>query len=190
MGKLTSQLFNPGAISKLPKLLCNSKLLLPSASYNDVYEIPYSYLRSNGYKAIVFDKDNTLSIPYDYNIQSRQHKALYKAKHSFSFQKRGESDLLNIAIFSNTIGYLRYQNKKDVNNSNILNTFYYNMPSNWETLDTSKKKEFIQHKISNIRANFRNKTQQTNTLSYFQYPIVIHAQPVRFFYNLYLQIIF
>jgi len=62
------QSLNMDAIRSLWRAFTNPSLLVPHMQCLNVGEVPFEQLRAAGIKAIVFDKDNTLTAPYSLKI--------------------------------------------------------------------------------------------------------------------------
>jgi phosphatidylglycerophosphatase GEP4 len=58
------QFFNLNAILSFSHALRNRQLLVPSLSCGSVRSVPFAELKSSGYTGVIFDKDNTLTLPY------------------------------------------------------------------------------------------------------------------------------
>ncbi|KAJ3178532.1 hypothetical protein HDU85_005139 [Gaertneriomyces sp. JEL0708] len=64
------QSFNGSSLAFLPRVLLNPSLLIPHVTVPSVNYINFPALRASGIKAVVFDKDNTLTAPYVDTIHS------------------------------------------------------------------------------------------------------------------------
>ena len=58
------QSLNFGGITTFFKLLTRPKLFLPHLILDDIRKVDFKLLKDSGFKAVVFDKDNTLTAPY------------------------------------------------------------------------------------------------------------------------------
>lgn len=66
MNAKSGQYFNLQAIKLLLiSLLTNRKLFNPHVRAKSVKNIDYKKLRESGIRYVIFDKDNTLTLPYD-----------------------------------------------------------------------------------------------------------------------------
>ncbi|KAI9906890.1 hypothetical protein PsorP6_004164 [Peronosclerospora sorghi] len=74
------------------------QLLLPHLSVNDITEIPFQTLRDRGFRGVIIDKDNTLTVPHQLEIVPRLKPALLECRRVF-----GDS---GVVIFSNSAGSL------------------------------------------------------------------------------------
>jgi hypothetical protein len=159
-------LVNVSAIKKLPELIFNPKLIKPKEEYNNVSEIPFDSLKRQGFRGLIFDKDNTLTLPYHYPLTNTSVKGLIKALHAFPKS--------NIALFSNTIGYSKYQSKLD--KLEIRYNQYYFIPNEWKDILKEEKLKLIGDKIT-----LRRNITIPNLLKpkFFQIPTIHHLKPVR-----------
>ncbi|TMW60636.1 hypothetical protein Poli38472_000678 [Pythium oligandrum] len=71
------------------------ELLLPQLSVRDLNEVSFQSLRDRGFKGVVFDKDNTLTIPHHHEIAPHLQRSFEECKRVF-----GD----NVLIFSNSAG--------------------------------------------------------------------------------------
>ncbi|OQR83508.1 hypothetical protein ACHHYP_14616 [Achlya hypogyna] len=72
------------------------KLLVPHLSVKDINEIPFAKLQALGFKGVVFDKDNTLTVPYKHQIVDRVQGAVTECQTVFGYDR--------VVIFSNSAG--------------------------------------------------------------------------------------
>ncbi|KAL3673514.1 hypothetical protein V7S43_001222 [Phytophthora oleae] len=72
------------------------QLLLPQLSVKDVTEVPFQTLRDRGFRGIIFDKDNTLTVPHKLEITPHLESSLAECRRVF-----GDS---GVVIFSNSAG--------------------------------------------------------------------------------------
>ena len=68
----------------------------PHYSVKDISEIDWSALKSNGIKYVVFDKDNTLTIPYESKFYPDIQSSIDECKSVYDYN--------NIVILSNSAG--------------------------------------------------------------------------------------
>ncbi|KAL3945106.1 MAG: hypothetical protein SGBAC_000835 [Bacillariaceae sp.] len=93
------QSLNTKALLTLASVIRRPSLLVPHVSLDNVSQLNYSALKENcGIRAVVFDKDNTLTAPYGMVIHPDASRGLEDAKAVF-----GSS---NVAIMSNSAGTL------------------------------------------------------------------------------------
>jgi len=91
------QSINTKALATLAYILRHPALIIPHLSVNNVSELNYRAMKdSAGIRAIVFDKDNTLTAPYDYDLHPSVEKGLASAIETFGSE--------NVAIMSNSAG--------------------------------------------------------------------------------------
>lgn len=90
------QRFNFGAIAFSAKVLAkNQHLALPHVSVPDIRHIDWVELHRRGFKGVVFDKDNTLTVPYSLTLWGPLGSSLEQCKSVFG---------PDIAVFSNSAG--------------------------------------------------------------------------------------
>ncbi|CAG8604010.1 13421_t:CDS:2 [Ambispora gerdemannii] len=87
--------------------LRNPRLLVPHVFVNDIREIDFVQLKKAGVRAVAFDKDNTLTAPYQDSLHPLYEKAWESCKENFG------SD--NIVIVSNSAGTPDDQDFKSAN---------------------------------------------------------------------------
>eukprot|EP01132_Coremiostelium_polycephalum_P004082 gene4082-5110_t len=90
------QSFNFEAIKCLGLVIRNRSLIIPHIEVKDIRNIDFKKLYDQGFKAVLFDKDNTITEPYKLEIYEPFKESLNKCKEIF-----GES---NVAIISNSAG--------------------------------------------------------------------------------------
>ncbi|KAF8633371.1 hypothetical protein AX17_004542 [Amanita inopinata Kibby_2008] len=78
------------------QLLVNPRLVLPSLSVKDIRQIDFVALRKAGYRGIVFDKDNCLTLPHKDTVVEEIQEAWNDCRKTF-----GEG---NVLIVSNSAG--------------------------------------------------------------------------------------
>ncbi|GAB4858195.1 Phosphatidylglycerophosphate phosphatase 1, chloroplastic/mitochondrial [Ancistrocladus abbreviatus] len=91
----------------LEGILCSSEVIfkhpnlaLPQATVPDIRWINWAELRRRGFKGVVFDKDNTITLPYLLTLWAPLKPSLQHCKSIF-----GEE---NVAIFSNSAGLYEF----------------------------------------------------------------------------------
>ncbi|KAI9098810.1 mitochondrial PGP phosphatase [Phlyctochytrium arcticum] len=90
------QSFNWAGVSSLGTLLLRPSLLIPHLTVPDVSHINFYALRNAGIRALVFDKDNTLTAPYVDHVHSSLEKSWSKCKKSMGKE--------NLVVVSNSAG--------------------------------------------------------------------------------------
>ena len=91
------QSLNTKALATLAYVLRHPTILVPHVSVANVSELNYRAMKEHaGVKAVVFDKDNTLTAPYGMGVHRDAVKGLESAKEVFGSQ--------NVAIMSNSAG--------------------------------------------------------------------------------------
>ncbi|CAH0489370.1 unnamed protein product [Peronospora farinosa] len=85
-----------GVIEFCRVLTRQPQLLLPQVSVKDVTEVPFQTLRDRGFRGVIFDKDNTLTVPHKLEIASHLESSLAECRRVF-----GDS---SVVIFSNSAG--------------------------------------------------------------------------------------
>ncbi|CAB4273900.1 unnamed protein product [Prunus armeniaca] len=94
------QRFNFGAIARSARVLTKDKhLALPHVSVPDIRYIDWPELHRRGFKGVVFDKDNTLTVPYSLTLWGLLGSSLEQCKSVFG---------PDIAVFSNSAGLYEY----------------------------------------------------------------------------------
>ncbi|PQQ00737.1 uncharacterized protein Pyn_10115 [Prunus yedoensis var. nudiflora] len=94
------QRFNFGAIACSARVLTKDKhLALPHVSVSDIRYIDWPELHRRGFKGVVFDKDNTLTVPYSLTLWGPLGSSLQQCKSVFG---------PDIAVFSNSAGLYEY----------------------------------------------------------------------------------
>ncbi|KAF4376516.1 hypothetical protein F8388_025387 [Cannabis sativa] len=94
------QRFNFGAIVCSARVVLKDRhLALPHVSVPDIRYIDWFELRKRGFKGVVFDKDNTITAPYQLNLWAPLASSLDECKAVFG---------PNIAVFSNSAGLYEY----------------------------------------------------------------------------------
>lgn len=101
------QSINTKALLTLASILRRPSLLSPHVSVANVSQINYGALAENGIAAIVYDKDNTLTAPYDLNIHRAAENGLKEAIRVFGRE--------NVAILSNSAGTRDDRDYRDAN---------------------------------------------------------------------------
>jgi len=91
------QSLNTKALATLAYVLRHPTILVPHVSVANVSELNYRALKERaGIRAVVFDKDNTLTAPYANTIHKDAARGLASAKEIFGVE--------NVAIMSNSAG--------------------------------------------------------------------------------------
>jgi len=93
-----SQSINTKAMLTLvTSVLRRPNLIVPHVSVPTISNVDFSSLRhSCGIRAVIFDKDNTLTGPYQFNVHTKAAWGLEEAKRVFGDQ--------NVAVLSNSAG--------------------------------------------------------------------------------------
>jgi phosphatidylglycerophosphatase GEP4 len=93
------QSLNTKALVTLASVIRRPSLMVPHVSVDNISELNYQAMKERaGIKAVVFDKDNTLTAPYAMEIHPLASEGLQKAKEVFGAE--------NVAIMSNSAGTL------------------------------------------------------------------------------------
>ncbi|KAG2529125.1 hypothetical protein BBO99_00001480 [Phytophthora kernoviae] len=88
---------NLGGVVEFCRVLTHQpQLLLPHISVKDVTEIPFQKLQDRGFRAVIFDKDNTLTVPHRLEIAPHLAGSLAECRRVF-----GDT---GVVIFSNSAG--------------------------------------------------------------------------------------
>ncbi|KAF1775426.1 Mitochondrial PGP phosphatase [Phytophthora cactorum] len=88
---------NLGGVVEFCRVLTRQpQLLLPQLSVKDVTEVPFQALRDRGFRGVIFDKDNTLTVPHKLEIAPHLAPSLAECRRVF-----GDS---GVVIFSNSAG--------------------------------------------------------------------------------------
>jgi len=91
------QSLNTKALATLAYVLRHPTILVPHVSVSNVSELNYRAMKEGaGVRAIIFDKDNTLTAPYGMCVHEDAAKGLESAKEIFGSE--------NVAIMSNSAG--------------------------------------------------------------------------------------
>ncbi|GJU55442.1 haloacid dehalogenase superfamily protein [Tanacetum coccineum] len=77
----------------------NRNWVMPHLSVKDIRSIDWAALKSKGYEGVVFDKDNTLTVPYSLALWGPISESVESCKAVFGS---------NVAVFSNSAGLLEY----------------------------------------------------------------------------------
>ncbi|ETW01985.1 HAD phosphatase, family IIIA, variant 2 [Aphanomyces invadans] len=85
-----------GVSSFIHAVTRSPKLLVPHLSVKDLNDIPFAQLHAMGFKGIVFDKDNTLTVPHAYEIVPHIQDALRNSQRIFGMDR--------VVVFSNSAG--------------------------------------------------------------------------------------
>lgn len=84
-----------GIRSSVSVLLKQQHLALPPVSVRDVTYIDWTELHKRGFKGVVFDKDNTITVPYSFKLWGPLESSIQHCKSVFGN---------NVAVFSNSAG--------------------------------------------------------------------------------------
>ena len=90
------QYWNSAGVAGAVEALRKPSLLLPHLSAPDVSALDFATLKRIGVRAVVFDKDNTLTAPYALNVHQRAAAGLERCLAGFGPE--------NVAILSNSAG--------------------------------------------------------------------------------------
>ena len=99
--RLAWQSLNVAAIRALGKVARRPSLMVPHVRVRSVADIPYADLKARGFKALVFDKDATLTLPYADNAPPSSRVAIEAARAAFGDGR--------VVILSNSIGTPGYE---------------------------------------------------------------------------------
>eukprot|EP00980_Cylindrotheca_fusiformis_P028662 scaffold22634_cov123-Cylindrotheca_fusiformis.AAC.9 len=103
------QSINTKALLTLASVVRRPSLLVPHVSLANISQLNYAALKEQcGIRAVIFDKDNTLTAPYGMSIHPDASRGLEDAKSVF-----GDS---NVAIMSNSAGTLDDPEFEDAKN--------------------------------------------------------------------------
>ncbi|CAN1123102.1 Phosphatidylglycerophosphate phosphatase 1, chloroplastic/mitochondrial [Linum perenne] len=80
-------------------LFKDRNLAIPHVSVPDIRHIDWVELRRRGFKGVVFDKDNTITVPYSLSLWGPLRSSMKQCKSVFGDE---------IAVFSNSAGLLEY----------------------------------------------------------------------------------
>ncbi|XP_058219324.1 phosphatidylglycerophosphate phosphatase 1, chloroplastic/mitochondrial isoform X2 [Rhododendron vialii] len=94
-GALGQRINLEGVVSSVSVLARDRHLALPHVSVPDIRYIDWDELRSKGFRAVVFDKDNTITVPYSLRLWGPLGSSIERCKSVF-----GD----DIAVFSNSAG--------------------------------------------------------------------------------------
>lgn len=84
-----------GITCSVKMLVKDNHLAIPHVSVPDISYIDWDELKSRGFQGVVFDKDNTLTIPYSSNIWGPLGPSFERCKSLFGN---------NVAVLSNSAG--------------------------------------------------------------------------------------
>lgn len=102
------QSINIPALKQLTSILWNPSLAVPTLELNSVDDLNLDFLKKNGVKCVVFDKDNTLSITYVDDLHPTLVAKMAEIRAAFPHA---------IAILSNSVG-----TSNDINFSGAIKT--------------------------------------------------------------------
>lgn len=86
-----------GIVSSVAVVARDRHLALPHVAVPDIRHIDWAELKRNGFQGVVFDKDNTITVPYSLTLWSPLGSSFERCKSAFGS---------NIAVFSNSAGNL------------------------------------------------------------------------------------
>lgn len=75
----------------------NKQLAVPHVTVPDIRYIDWAELKNRGFQGVVFDKDNTITVPYSLSLSASLGPAIEQCKSLFGS---------NIAVYSNSAGNL------------------------------------------------------------------------------------
>jgi len=106
------QSINTKALLTLASVIRRPGLLVPQVSVSSISDLNYTALKEHcGISAIIFDKDNTLTAPYENSIHSSAQNGLEDCVRVFGRDK--------VAILSNSAGTRDDKDYKDANNIEV-----------------------------------------------------------------------
>lgn len=88
-----------GIVSSLGVFSKDKHLAIPHISVPDIRYIDWSELKKRGFEGVVFDKDNTITVPYSLSLWSALASSIDQCKSLFGN---------NIAVYSNSAGLDEY----------------------------------------------------------------------------------
>ncbi|KAM3247463.1 hypothetical protein P3L10_009230 [Capsicum annuum] len=88
-----------GLVSSLGFFSKDKHLAIPHVSVKDISYIDWVELKRRGFEGVVFDKDNTITVPYSLNLWSPLASSIDQCKSLFGN---------NIAVYSNSAGLDEY----------------------------------------------------------------------------------
>ncbi|XP_050230012.1 phosphatidylglycerophosphate phosphatase 1, chloroplastic/mitochondrial [Mercurialis annua] len=88
-----------GIVSSVSMFVKEQHLALPHVSVRDIRYIDWEMLHQRGFRGVVFDKDNTITVPYTLNLCGYLQPSIEECKSVF-----GD----DIAVFSNSAGLCEY----------------------------------------------------------------------------------
>lgn len=94
-GALGQSINLEGIVSSVSVLARDRHLALPHVSVPDIRYIDWDELKNKGFRAVVFDKDNTITVPYSLKLWGPLRSSMEQCKSVF-----GD----DIAVFSNSAG--------------------------------------------------------------------------------------
>ncbi|XP_051135223.1 phosphatidylglycerophosphate phosphatase 1, chloroplastic/mitochondrial [Andrographis paniculata] len=94
------QRFNLEGIASSVGILSKDKhMAIPHVSVPDIRYIDWAELKRRGFEGVVFDKDNTITVPYSLSLWAPLRSSIDHCKSLFGN---------NVAVFSNSAGLLEY----------------------------------------------------------------------------------
>ncbi|KAL8512479.1 hypothetical protein ACS0TY_018814 [Phlomoides rotata] len=88
-----------GIACSLGILSKDKQLVIPHITVRDIRYIDWEELRNRGFEGVVFDKDNTITVPYSLSLWAPLRSTIEHCKSLFG---------ANIAVFSNSAGLYEY----------------------------------------------------------------------------------
>ncbi|KAJ8763011.1 hypothetical protein K2173_023216 [Erythroxylum novogranatense] len=88
-----------GIVSSASVFVKDRHLALPHVSVPDVRYIDWAELRKRGFRGVVFDKDNTITVPYSLKLWGPLESSIERCKSVFENE---------VAVFSNSSGLYEY----------------------------------------------------------------------------------
>ncbi|CAN4104437.1 unnamed protein product [Withania somnifera] len=88
-----------GIVSSLGVFSKEKHLAIPHVSVRDIRYIDWAELKKRGFEGVVFDKDNTITVPYSLSLWSSLASSIDQCKSLFGN---------NIAVYSNSAGLDEY----------------------------------------------------------------------------------
>lgn len=90
------QFFNARALVEALKVIRNPRLSLPQLKVSSICEVPFRQLHEDGFEWLVYDKDNTLTLPYADCVHESVREAFEASLEVFGRDK--------VIVFSNSAG--------------------------------------------------------------------------------------
>ena len=100
LGKL-GQSMNVAGISLFLKLaVSDASLAIPHIDCESIQDIDWFKLKNAGFTAVIFDKDNTLTIPYAEEVYPPLRESMKECKQAFGNER--------VCVYSNSAGLIQY----------------------------------------------------------------------------------